>query len=324
MCCQRRSPSPPARSQAVSVTTGVSQAASAVTGSAGAVRRAVLEEVQYPGPEPTEPEQSAVPPQPAAHDRQHPRGAGIGAAVTSRGAGWFVASVLAGAVTALSILVAAGPSTTVAANVGAATPARLPQISVGRARVSRVVQVGPGQKTVRIRAAVPGALGVPAVIGQRVVFGQALPGRSVTVIGPASSSLRVIGKSAPAFVKVAAPARARIIAGRPAGGPFAVVGSRGGPFTVVGLRGGSLSVVGSRGGPFAVVGLRGVRFIGRAAACGPALRNLVVRGPLRAFARVARFVVGKKIIARVVKSPLAAAGSCRAVLRVVAPSNGGR
>ena len=86
--------------------------------------------------------------------------------ITSRGAGWAVAAVLAGAVTALSILLAAGPS-----------PARVVQIGagpLGPARIQKIVAApgGPGFRIVsgvgagrRVITLAPGAQQIQVVPG---------------------------------------------------------------------------------------------------------------------------------------------------------------
>lgn len=86
--------------------------------------------------------------------------------ITSRGAGWAVAAILAGAVTALSILLAAGPSAdgVVQVPVGAGP--------LGPARIAKIA--GPGGPAFRIAP----AMGP----GRRVIF--AGPGAAYAIAGP--------------------------------------------------------------------------------------------------------------------------------------------
>jgi hypothetical protein len=157
------------------------------------------------GQEPTEPQQPAESPAPggtspitmpaAGRPQQRPRGAAVRRALTSRGAGWVVAAVLAGAVVALSVVLATSPS-----GVAVQVPFR----AVGR------VSIGPG--------GVPAFYGAPGII--RLHGGAVRVGSNwVQVIGPAQ-----VQKVGPGGAQVVVPGGAvswRVV--RPGGppGPFA-------------------------------------------------------------------------------------------------------
>jgi hypothetical protein len=161
-----------------------------------------VEEEEYPGPESTEPSESTVPhrpsaPPPTASQSRQPRGSVVGAAVTSRGAGWFVASILAGAVTALSILVAAGPAGTVVETVSGPGGAVFRQAQAA----PRFVQVPAA------RRAFIGSSQVPVAIGP----GGARAGGSFTVIGPGGGPFGIGGLGCPAAVGAIRPGGMRVI-----------------------------------------------------------------------------------------------------------------
>jgi hypothetical protein len=102
------------------------------------------------------------------------------AAITSRGAGWFVASVLAGATTALSILVAAGPSTTVVQPLGAvraAVPAGPGGVIYGK---GQPIGISPGELPVRQKVFIGGPGGAASVCAGGMV---GVPGGMVGVPG---------------------------------------------------------------------------------------------------------------------------------------------
>jgi hypothetical protein len=89
-----------------------------------------VDEQEHPaGAEGEEPSAAGAPPpvtEPAIpRPEQRRRGEGARKALTSRGAGWVAAAILAGAVVALSVVLATGSSTTVLQPVGAARSFRL-------------------------------------------------------------------------------------------------------------------------------------------------------------------------------------------------------
>jgi hypothetical protein len=130
-----------------------------------------------PGPTPPDPE-PAIP-------RPERRGEGARRALTSRGAGWVTAAILAGAVVALSVVLATGSATTVL------QPAGAPRF--------RIVTAGGGGGIVALP---PNG---PLRVSWVQVPANARPG-SVTIVGPANAR--------PGAVRVEVPVAALPAAGR--------------------------------------------------------------------------------------------------------------
>ncbi len=125
------------------------------------------------GPEPQSPSVTSPGEAPAAGQPERPRrGETIRKALISRGAGWVVAAALAGAVVALSVVLATASPTTVVLPVGAARPALLGPAGAGPAR-----QEVPGGLPAppHLRVEVPGGLLVPACVPMGIPYGWTSP-----------------------------------------------------------------------------------------------------------------------------------------------------
>jgi hypothetical protein len=159
-----------------------------------------------------------------ARPERRRRGEGARKALSSRGAGWVVAAVLAGAVVALSVVLATASSTSVLQPVGAARSFRFATAG-GR---TMIVSLPPGPR-VQVPANAPlrrSWVEIPA---------NAQPG-SVTIVGPANAPPGALRVQVPAVVLpaggnatpgrwVQVPARvwiqvpARVVAPAPAASP---------------------------------------------------------------------------------------------------------
>ena len=119
---------------------------------------------------------------------RHRRGEGARKALTSRGAGWVTAAVLAGAVVALSVVLATAPSTTVLQPAGAARSFRFGTAG-GR---TMIVSFPPGAR-----------VQVPANAPLRRSWVEVPAGAqrgSVTIVGPAGAPPGAPGVQVPAVV----------------------------------------------------------------------------------------------------------------------------
>jgi hypothetical protein len=111
----------------------------------------------------------ATPPvtEPAIPRPELRRGEGARKALTSRGAGWVVAAILAGAVVAFSVVLATASSTTVLRSAGAIRSFRLAPAGSGPQIVALPPNVPPGSVRVQIPANAPPAsvrVALPAVV----------------------------------------------------------------------------------------------------------------------------------------------------------------
>jgi hypothetical protein len=213
------------------------------------VRCADVDEQEHPaGAEPTGASApGAIPPvtEPAvARPERRRRGEGARKALSSRGAGWVVAAVLAGAVVALSVVLATASSTSVLQPVGAARSFRF--VTAGgrtmivplppSARVEVPANAPPGASWVQVPANAPlrtswvevpagaqpgnvtivGPAGAPPGALRIQVPAGARPG-SVTIVGPAGGNAPGRWVEIPARVWIQVPAR--VVAPAPAASP---------------------------------------------------------------------------------------------------------
>jgi hypothetical protein len=265
-----------------------------------------VEEEEYPGPESSEPSDPTVPHSPSAPPasasrERPPRGRVVGEAITSRGAGWFVASILAGAVTALSILVAAGPQTAVQyVSASGSTPLRQ--------AAPRYVQVVPGQRAV----AFPGTAKVRR-------------GRSYTIVGGGGGPFGAVGPGGGPF-GIGGPGCPAMGAVRP-GGVGAIYLS---PKAARVARLKTSWVTKLPAGKQVTISLKGRRVVMRRALRMIQIfrsihgkRVTISLGRAPGVVQIFRSVHGKSVVTRVL-APQAIAGRCTVNFQVVAPPGKGR
>jgi hypothetical protein len=138
-----------------------------------------VDEQEHPaGPEPSGPSPSSVTSpitEPAiAQPERHRRGKAVRKALSSRGAGWVVAAVLAGAVVTLSVILAAASTTAVLQPVGAVRSFRVVPAGARPAIVS-LPPNGPLPAGVRAQGPAGRWVQVPARVWVQVPAGLLVP-----------------------------------------------------------------------------------------------------------------------------------------------------